>query len=94
MSDDFEFLKRAQDESDKKAWKRTAQGLAVFFVGLALCTAFVLYVAIKAQHSEKADKAKPASSCQPAPGQCAYDGYGVYCLLPPDKTPVRNGEPK
>lgn len=37
---------------------------------------------------------QPASYCTPAPGQCAFDGYGVYCLLPPDRAPLRNGEPK
>jgi len=34
------------------------------------------------------------SACKPSAGQCAYDGSGVYCLLPADKTPVRTGEKK
>jgi len=36
----------------------------------------------------------PASSCKPAPGKCAFDGYGVYCMLPHDRAPLRHGEQK
>jgi len=65
------------------------------WIGFSLGLLFMLSIwmtVVNAGTVEK--KAIPASSCKPAPGQCAYDGNGVYCLLPTDKTPLRNGEPK
>ena len=55
----------------------------------------ILITAVKYELSST-QSPQPQSQCKPTPGQCAFDGYGVYCLLPrtePSK-PLRNGEPK
>ena len=36
----------------------------------------------------------PACKPLPSAGQCAYDGAGVYCLLPAEKVKPRWGEKK